>query len=396
MKAVLVAPHFQPRTGGVETYVLNVGSGLVSLGWRVVVVTSGGLADTGPEDGPSGMTIYRLPTSVTVSNTPIGLKWRRQLRAIFRAERPDVINGHMPVPYLADAAERGRGEIPFMLTYHNDLYKASVVQRAVVRVLHETMIDRTLRRSDGVIATSDVYAASSPYLRKYSGKTHVVPPGVDLERFNPDVLVGPELADRYAGHRVILFVGSLNNSQRHKGLDTLIRAFVRLLSPHPDSRLVVVGDGDGLQGYKKMVADAGVGPSVEFTGHVSDDELPQYYKLATALAMPSTDRSEGFGMVFVEAGAVGTPVVGSRIGGVPYAIKDEETGLLVEPNSVDALCQALRALLEDQALSARLGAAGAARARAEFGWGPLTARTAELFRELAAPAGSGSAPESES
>jgi rhamnosyl/mannosyltransferase len=270
------------------------------------------------------------------------------------------------------------------------------VQRAVVRVLHETMIDRTLRRSDGVIATSDVYAASSPYLRKYSGKTHVVPPGVDLERFNPDVLVGPELADRYAGHRVILFVGSLNNSQRHKGLDTLIRAFVRLLSPHPDSRLVVVGDGDGLQGYKKMVADAGVGPSVEFTGHVSDDELPQYYKLATALAMPSTDRSEGFGMVFVEAGAVGTPVVGSRIGGVPYAIKDEETGLLVEPNSVDALCQALRALLEDQALSARLGAAGAARARAEFGWGPLTARTAELFRELAAPAGSGSAPESES
>ncbi|MGO9560549.1 MAG: glycosyltransferase family 4 protein [Acidimicrobiales bacterium] len=385
MKVVMVAPHFHPRTGGVENYTLNIAAQLVTLSWQVVVVTTG---SRGAEEHTTvaGMKVYRLPAALTVSNTPVGIHWRRRLRQIFRSERPDVINAHTPVPYLADVAQRASDSIPFVLTYHNDLHKDALVEKALLRVLHQTMLDHTLRRSTTIIATSDVYVRGSRYLRKYQSKIEIVPPGVDLTRFNPDVIVGDRLAAAYGGGRVVLFVGSLNRSQRHKGLDLLISAFARIHADSPDVSLVVVGHGDGMDIYKAMASAAGVATDVHFAGHVADDELPQYYKLATVFAMPSTDRSEGFGMVYAEAGAVGTPVVGARVGGVPSSVRHGETGLLVTPKSVDELYEALRNLLDDEGLARRLGAAGAARAKAELDWRPLGERTSKIFKDLVASA----------
>jgi glycosyltransferase involved in cell wall biosynthesis len=381
MKVILVAPHFRPRTGGVENYVLHIATQLVILGWQVVVVTTGS-REAEELTTSAAMKVYRLPVGLTFSNTPVGVGWRRRLRQIYQAERPDVINGHTPVPYLADLAERASGSIPFVLTYHNDLHKEGLIQKAAVRFLHQTIIDRTLRRSAAIIATSDFYVRGSPYLGKYESKIKIVPPGVDLARFHPAVVVSDDLATNYAGRRVVLFVGSMNKSQRHKGLDLLISAFARIHDDSPDASLVVVGRGDAMEAYRAMAAAAGVAADVRFVGYVDDDELPQYYKLATVFAMPSTDRSEGFGMVYAEAGAVGIPVVGARVGGVPSSITHGETGLLVTPRSADELYHALRDLLADQALSRRLGEAGAARAKAELDWRPLAERTSEIFKDL--------------
>jgi glycosyltransferase involved in cell wall biosynthesis len=380
---MLVVPHFHPRTGGVENYVLNIGAQLVLLGWQVVIVTTGTFEG---EEGTTvaGMKVYRLPVTVMFSNTPVGIHWRRELSQIFQLERPDVINAHMPVPYLADVARRASGSTPFVLTYHNDLHKESLIENAMVGLLQRTLIERTLRLSSMIIATSELYVRESPYLRKYESKIKIVPPGVDLARFNPNVIVRHELAASYAGRRVVLFVGSLSKSQRHKGLDVLIRAFARIRADSPDVVLVVVGQGDGIERYKALASSAGVAADVHFAGSVDDDELAQYYKLATVFAMPSTDRSEGFGMVYAEAGAVGTPVIGARVGGVPSSVKHGVTGLLVKPKSGDELCQALRDLLDDKALAKRLGEAGAARAKAEFAWGPLAERTSDIFKELSA------------
>jgi glycosyltransferase involved in cell wall biosynthesis len=383
VKAIIVAPHFHPRVGGVETYTLNIANQLITLGWDVAVITSGNESNM-TRTSLSGMTVYRLPIAVTVSNTPVGVGWRRRLRRIFADERPDVVNGHTPVPYLADVAQRASRSIPFVLTYHNDLHKDAVIPQAIVRILHHTVIDRTLRRSTGIIATSDYYIRESRYLKRYEQKISIVPPGVDLVTFNPDVRVSADLATRYARNRVILFVGSLNKSQQYKGLHILIRAFARIHAESPDVRLVVVGKGDGLDMYRKSAAAAGVAGHIDFAGYVGHVELAQYYKLARVFAMPSTSRSEGFGMAYVEAGAVGVPVIGSAIGGVPYSVRHDQTGLLVRPNSVDDLRVALRELVGNDALARRLGHAGAARARTEFDWRTLGERTSEIFRELCA------------
>lgn len=383
MKVIIVTPYFYPKVGGTEVYALNIARQLKGLGWQVVIVTTG--TDDGSNEIPGleGVVVHRLPAAFKFSNTPVGYRWRRRLAQIYQAERPDVINAHTPVPYLADVAQRASKPIPFALTYHNDLEKESPVLNALVKVLHRTVIDRTLRQCTGIIATSEFYARHSPYLKRYMSKVSVVPPGVDLSRFNSDLVVDADLIAQYRGMRVILFVGSLNRSQRHKGLDNLIRAFADIHSVYADVRLVVVGKGDWVDAYKSVATSVGVENYIEFTGYVDDAQLAQYYKLAKIFAMPSTNRSEGFGMVYIEASAVGTPVVGCRVGGVPYAVRDNDTGILVEPRSVGDLGLALRKLLDDEALARRLGKAGAARAKAEFGWQQLGMRTGEILEELA-------------
>src|SRR5260370_37283340 len=160
----------------------------------------------------------------------------------------------------------------------------------------------------------------------------------------------------------MLSVGSLKKSHDHKGLDALIKAFAQIRADHRGARLVVVGGGDGLPAFQELASREGVTAEVDFAGRVTDEALAQYYKLASVFAMPSTNRSEGFGMVFAEAGAVGVPVVGTRVGGRPYAIDDGKTGLLVQPGSVGALAGALETRLSDPDLAGRLGEAGRSRA----------------------------------
>jgi glycosyltransferase involved in cell wall biosynthesis len=381
VKVVLVAPYFYPAVGGAEVYTINIARQLKAIGWDVVIVTTGKRSSSSPES-IEGMPLHRLRTLLTISNTPIGLGWRRSLRRIFQLEQPDLINAHTPVPYLADMAQRESGSIPFVLTYHNDLAKDFLLTSIVVRLAHLTLIRRTLNKSTRIIATSAFYVRESPYLKKHRAKIRLVPPGVDVSRFNPRVGIDAKLLRRFAGQRVILFVGSVSKSHQHKGLNILIDAFRRVNAEHPDTRLVVIGKGNGLPMYKSLAAEAGVADKVEFTGYVDDAELAQYYRLATVFAMPSTNRSEGFGMTYIEASAAGTPVVGCSVGGVPYAIKDNETGLLAEPNSVESLYRALLRILEDDELASRLAEAGSERAAREFAWPLVGQFTSEIFSEV--------------
>jgi glycosyltransferase involved in cell wall biosynthesis len=385
MKVIIVAPYFYPHVGGAEVYTINIARRLRAIGWKVVIVTTGKSYLKTTED-LEGMTLYRLRTSLTLSNTPVGIGWRRELKRIFELEQPDVINAHTPVPYLADMAQRSSGSIPFVLTYHNDLTKDFLLSKIIVWCAHLALIGPTLRKSTRIIATSEFYVNRSRYLKRYRSKVCIVPPGVDISRFSPRVKVGSELASRFYGKRVILFVGSVSRSHRHKGLDVLISAFGLINREYPDTKLVVIGKGDGIDMYKAMASAAGVSRDVVFTGYVDDDKLAQYYRLATVFAMPSTNRSEGFGMAYIEANATGTPVVGSKVGGVPYAVKESETGLLVEPHNVESLCQALRRILNNHDLATRLGAAGSERVLMEFDWNLLAERTSQIFSQISSHA----------
>lgn len=385
MKVLIVTPYFWPHPGGVESYTLNIAKQLLREGWEVVVVT-GSLAGAPSEETVQGIKVYRLKKAISVSNTPVGWRWRTQLKKIYAAEQPDIINGHVPVPYLADIAERCRGRIPFVLTYHNDLSKSRLPQKLITMFLNQTVIKRTLRRSDHIIATSQYYVETSDLLRRFADKVSIIPPGVDITLFNT-MVVPTDIEEKYRGKRLILFVGSISMNQQHKGLDTLIKSFARLRtkSAYANTQLVVIGAGDGQTFYRKLATELDVNDYVEFTGFVENSLLAQYYKRASVFAMPSRDRSEAFGMVFTEAGAAGTPVIGTNVGGIPYAVKHMQTGLVIPPDDIQALRRALASLLSDEKLSSRLGAAAAERAINEFDWSRLGKQTANLFADVAKP-----------
>jgi phosphatidylinositol alpha-1,6-mannosyltransferase len=197
---------------------------------------------------------------------------------------------------------------------------------------------------------------------------HVVPNGTDPDRFRPRR--GTAVRDRLGvGARpMLLTVGRL---VPRKGVDTVLRALPQLGASVPAVQYVVAGTGPDRGRLKRLALRRGVRDRVHFVGHVADEALPLYYSAADLFVMPVREAPpdvEGFGLVFLEANACGTAVVGAHSGGVPDAIVDGETGLLVPPSAPRALARALTGLLQDPARRNRLARHGRTRAVRTANW----------------------------
>ena len=171
----------------------------------------------------------------------------------------------------------------------------------------------------------------------------VLPNTVD-PRFQP----GPKpdyLLDRHALYekKILLTVSRLASSERYKGHDRVIRVLPRILLDHPDTIYLVVGDGDDRPRLEALTLECGVQDKVIFTGPVVAEELPDYYRLADLMVMPST--GEGFGIVFLEAMASGVPVIGGTQDGSLDPLSDGALGTAVDPDDDQALASAISAAL---------------------------------------------------
>lgn len=194
----------------------------------------------------------------------------------------------------------------------------------------------------------------------------VITNGVDMERFRPTP-PDPALRARLGldGRRVIITATRLIS---RKGVDRLIEALPEIVASYPDVTLLIVGDGEQRAALEAMAN----GLPVSFVGAVPPDETPSYYALAEMMVLPNRAQPgevDGLPLVFLEAQACGLPVIGGAAGGTPEAVRDGETGLLVDGTDPHAIAAAVTRLLDDPALAARLAAAGRAAA-AQRGWSP--------------------------
>jgi glycosyltransferase involved in cell wall biosynthesis len=189
---------------------------------------------------------------------------------------------------------------------------------------------------------------------------------------------GPELNANASG-RTILFLGRLG---RGKGTFDLINAFSRIAGEFTDVRLLLGGDGE-LDNATALAAELGLQQRVECVGWVTGNRKNEMLRKATVYALPSYN--EGLPISVLEAMAFGLPIVTTPVGGIPDAIVDGVTGLLVPPGDVDALANALRLLLRDPAMRAILGAhcvqAVRKRFAAEFVVQQVRALHADLIAE---------------
>ncbi len=379
MKILFIVPYFYPKPGGQTNYAYQIALGLKRLGHDIVVITLNHerVSHAILED-VNGLKTYRLPMTARLSNTPVSISWRKEFKKILRAEKPDVINAHLPWPFMGDFAERVRGSIPFIVTYHNDLVKDTFIAGTLAKMTYMFGANKTLRKADAVIATSAYYAAVSPYLKNLPKPIDIVPPGVDLHLFNREADAS-WLKNNYRNCYTILFVSQMDKTHAHKGLDILISTASLLKKKGYDLQLIAVGRGDAIEYYKEYAKKEGFADIV-LPGYVSDDDLPKYYAGADVLILPTTTSAEGFGMVLIEANACGTPVIGTHAGGIPQAIQDGITGLLVEPKNIPALAEAIEKLHNDRQLAEAMGKAGAIRAEKEFGWDGLVAKTESIFK----------------
>jgi alpha-maltose-1-phosphate synthase len=236
-----------------------------------------------------------------------------------------------------------------------------------------------------VIAVSG--AMRDDLLAAYPGvgaaRVRVIRNGIDSAEYSPDPAT--DVLSRYGidpARPCVLFIGRVT---RQKGLPVLLRAAADI---DPAAQLVIcAGQADTPEieaevgGLARLLRASRAGV-FWLSGMLPRREVIQLLTHATVLACPS--EYEPLGIVNLEAMACGTAVVGSRVGGIPEAVVDGDTGLLVPPGDPAALARAVNELTGDQRRAADMGMRGRSRAVAEFGWARIAAQTAALYEELSA------------
>lgn len=336
MKVLQVYKDVHPTVkGGIERYIHDLSSFLAKRGHDVTVLVAG---REGRSSEVSGFRVLEYPCLCRILSNPVS----PGLGAMLSEVEADVAHFHVPLPSAVMARLLSDSQTPYAVTYHSD-----IVRQSFLMPLYGPFLRSFLKRSSRVLVTSPVYRDTSRWLRGLSN-TEVVPIGADLSKFRPD---GTKSED-YA-----LFVGRFRS---YKGIGTLLEAWRRF----PERRLVMVGGGP-LEGLvRKKRADYGLNLVIETDP--DDGRLLELYRRASFLVLPSTRRSEAFGMVQVEAMACGTPVISTDLAtGVPWVNRNGETGIVVPPGDPEALALAVERL-SAPALRSRLSSGALGRARSVF------------------------------
>jgi phosphatidyl-myo-inositol dimannoside synthase len=233
-----------------------------------------------------------------------------------------------------------------------------------------------LRAADVVIANSRFTASLALARGASDAKLHCIAPGVDtLDR--------PPGAGRCEQPTV---VAVSRMDERYKGHDVLLRSLPLIRARVGGARLLVIGDGALRPAYEALAQALGVEQAVTFVGVVGDEERNLAVASSHVFAMPSrlaaNGSGEGFGIAYLEAGALGLPVVGGNVAGALDAVVDGVTGLLVDPTDHVAVAEAVTGLLLNRERAEALGRAGAERAK-EFAWPRIAGQVEELILSLA-------------
>jgi phosphatidyl-myo-inositol alpha-mannosyltransferase len=369
VKIGIVSQSYYPRYGGVTEHVHHTAVELRRRGHDVVIITSHfRRGETNHSDGVVRIGHNLLiPFNGAFVDLAVGLRLGRQLRDLLSDGGFDILHTHAPlVPTLPLMAIRA-ASCPQVGTFHTTAGRSRMLEWA------RSYLAPTVEKLDARIAVSST--ARDFVAHYFPGNYEIIPNGVDIERFRPDV--APFAEHRREGTVNLLFVGRLDP---RKGVDRLIAAMPRVLEKTGGKvQLLIVGDS-----YLRPKLEASVAPSardhVRFLGHVSSADLPRWYVTGDIFVSPASG-NESFGIVLVEAMASGRAVVASDIPGYRSVFTPGEDAVAVPPGDVIALADAIAALVRDPEHRRRLGCKGRERAL-EFSWPRVTDRIESVYRRV--------------
>lgn len=378
MRIVHTLLRYPPATGGVEDYTHALVERLRAKGEDVRVETTNlklhhppALLPAPLDDPPH---VHRHPAQTFDA---IGYPIPQGLREELTNLPMDILHAHgfwyAPADIAARVAKQ-RG-IPFVL---NPYYTNTGNRRTVKWQLYRILYGRaTVAAADAVVVISPFERELLQQDRFLLPRIELIPPGIDPKEFDIPA-ENPYPGWGVASEQILLFAGRIAKS---KGLDILLRALPAIRREVPTVRLVIIGEDFGFRSECAALASRlGVADAVSFPGRVSRQELLGAYRHARVFVFPS--RFEAFGIVLLEAGASGCPVVATRGTAIPYVVRDNETGLLCAPEDPDDLARKTLAVLKDETLGKRLGAAAQNRARTEFTWEKSVEKLHALYRDL--------------
>jgi phosphatidylinositol alpha-1,6-mannosyltransferase len=361
LRLLVLTPDFPPRRGGIQLYLHRVIRHAPSLASRVVTLKSPGAKEFDAEQPFDVRRVDWVPGSRRASFALLNAVAVREARRF----RPHVVlSGHIVTAPAAWTIRKALGPRAVQYLYADEV-------RAAPR-----LCGFALRDASAVIVVSRHADALARGFGTETSRIHRIPPGVDL----PGEAAPATRADR----PTLLTVARLEDE--YKGHDVILRALPLIKRQIPDVRWVVLGDGALRPELKRQAADEGLEGSACFLGEVSDEERDHWYRTAHVFVMPSRlpaeGGGEGFGIVYLEAGVRGLPVVAGNVGGALDAVVDGETGILVDPTDPTAVAEAAVELLRSPDRAARMGRNAEARAR-RFAWPVIARQVEDLVIEVA-------------
>jgi phosphatidyl-myo-inositol alpha-mannosyltransferase len=363
-----VSPYDHQVSGGVREHVINLERQHRAMGHEVTVIAPASRRD-GLASNVVCISDFVVPVRGSGSIARISLSPLVYARIghVLREGRFDVVHLHEPLMPVVSLFALMRSRAVTVGTIHG--YRERYFVYQALRPVLGRLIARLSAR---IAVSSDARAWASRY---FPGEYHLIPDGVDIERFcNPEVRPVPRLDD---GKLNILFVGRL---EQRKGFPYLLRAFGAIKSAVPDARLVVVGHFSREQAAPHVDYARRHGlRDVDFVGFVDGAELPRYYRSAHVFCAPSTG-FEALGIVLLEALAAGTAVVTTNIEGYRTVVTNEHDALVVPPKDSPALARAIITLLQDGALRRQLISRGRETVR-QYAWPSVAARIVRLYEE---------------
>jgi glycosyltransferase involved in cell wall biosynthesis len=300
------------------------------------------------------------------------------IRRLRRERRFDLVHAHWIVPNGVAAAMAG-GNVPLAIGLHgSDVFLAE--RRGVRRLARWA-----LSRARLLTGCSPELVERMRVLGFPADRSRVIPYGVDVETFSPAPERRPLWRQRLGipdGAPLLLGVGRMATK---KGFQVLIEILPALLGEFPELHVVLAGGGDLLDFFRAAARPCGL--RVHFPGAVLRDALPDLFRAADVFVLPAVHDArgnvDGLPNVILEAMATGLPVVASGISGIPLAVEDGGTGLLVPEGDREALLAALRRLLANPAEARAMGERGRRKAEAELTWDAVAARYREAYLALA-------------
>lgn len=359
----MVASSFPPTLGGIQTYAHELARAFTASGVQLLVVAPS--TRGAREEEHDAYELLRIPSAgddfALSGILPLSrLLGQRSFDAAFATH-------WAPAFALQRAASLSRRPLPVFAAIHGkELLHRPFSRFALAQAAYDRVRARSIRGAAGFFPVS---RRSAQLLREHgvsSERITVVPNGVDAQRYRPEAV--PLLrAELGAGGPLLLTVARL---VRRKGIDTVLHSLPAVLARQPRARYVVVGEGPDKERLERLAYELGVARRVRFV-EPGRRELVDYYNACDLFVMPARDEPrdvEGFGLVFLEAGACGKPVIAARAGGVMDAVVPDVTGLLVAQDDALELSQAVLALLGDRERAARLGRAARARVLSQCAW----------------------------
>lgn len=370
MKIALVSPYDFVHPGGVVNHILALYDQLREMGHEVKIIAPASRSVENEDDRFLHIGRARpLPVRGTTIRISLSLRLASRIKEALSREKFDIIHLHEPfMPMLCSAVLRFSDSVnigTFHACHGSPGYNFGWP-------ISKLLLRHRRRKLVGKIAVSK--SALNYACNHVPGEYTIIPNGIDLEHFSLDVSPIEGFDD---GKINILFVGRL---EKRKGLDHLLKAYNKIKKEYTNCRLIIVGPGVRFRRkYEKYVKRNHL-EDVVFVGMVDYDELPRYYKTADIFCSPATGR-ESFGIVLLEAMALGKPIVATNIEGYAGVITNGEEGYLVSPNDDNELARVLMTLITDKSLRQQLGARGLITAQ-EHDWKKIARRVVEYYIKI--------------